>query len=132
MNKEHGISVGLKRIQDRVLLVVDANGKLTEEDYKSATPLINAAADAIKESDLYMFLDVSDFDGWAELSAAWADFKLGLHSGGEFKKIALVGANKFQELAARVTDWFVAGEVESFESRHQAMDWLLDDAAVTG
>ena len=119
----HGLSIGIERIANRFLLTLKASGKLTHEDYETITPMIDTALSMVKQPKVKAFVDITDFEGW-ELRAAWDDFKLGLSHGSEFEKIAVVGNKKWQEVGAKIGNWFVSGEVKYFEDMHEAMDWL--------
>ena len=119
----HGLSIGIERIANRFLLTLKASGKLTHEDYETITPMIDTALSMVNQPKVKAFVDITEFEGW-ELRAAWDDFKLGLSHGSEFEKIAIVGNKKWQEVGAKIGNWFVSGEVKYFEDMHEAMDWL--------
>ena len=120
---KHGLTVGIDRIDNRFYLSLKAVGKLTHEDYKVITPMIDSALNGIKEPKINALMDITELDGW-ELRAAWDDFKLGLQHGSEFEKIALYGNKKWQEVVAKVGSWFISGEVQYFENINDAMFWL--------
>jgi len=123
---KHGLTVGIDRIDNRFYLSLKAVGKLTHEDYKVITPMIDSALNGIKEPKINALMDITELDGW-ELRAAWDDFKLGLQHGSEFNKIALYGNKKWQEVVAKVGSWFISGEVQYFENINDAMFWLKKD-----
>jgi len=120
---KHGLTVGIDRIDNRFYLSLKAVGKLTHEDYKVITPMIDSALKGIKEPKIDALMDITELDGW-ELRAVWDDFKLGLQHGSEFNKIALYGNKKWQEVVAKVGSWFISGEVKYFENINDAMFWL--------
>jgi hypothetical protein len=119
----HGISIGIERTGEHFFLSLKATGKLTHEDYKIITPLIDSALESVKDPKVRVFIDGSELEGW-ELHAAWDDFKLGLKHGSEFEKIAIYGNKKWQEYASKIAAWFVSGEVKFFESADDALAWL--------
>ncbi len=90
------------------------------------TPLLDAALQAVEHSDVRVFVDASEFEGW-ELRAAWDDFKLGLKYGRTFRKIALYGHQPWQACMAKIGRWFTSGEVKYFEDRDKALNWLQFD-----
>jgi len=120
---KHGLTVGIDRINNKFYLTLKAVGKLTHEDYKVITPVIDSALKGIKEPKIDALMDITDLDGW-ELRAVWDDFKLGLQHGSEFEKIALYGNKKWQEVVTKVGSWFMSGEVQYFENINDAMFWL--------
>jgi hypothetical protein len=121
--KRHGLSIGIERIEGRFFLSLKAVGKLTHEDYKIITPMIDSALEGIKDPKINAIIDGTELEGW-ELRAAWDDFKLGLKHGSEFEKIAIVGNKKWQENTAKIGSWFISGEVQYFQSHIDALDWL--------
>ena len=123
--QRHGLSIGIERIDDNFFLSLRAVGKLTHEDYKVITPMIDLALEGVKSPKIKVFVDGSALEGW-ETRAAWDDFKIGLKHGREFEKIAIYGNKHWQELAARVGSWFMPGEAKYFEDEAKALAWLND------
>ena len=121
--QRHGLSIGIERSGSDFFLSLKAAGKLTHEDYKIMTPMIDSALSAVKEPQVKVLIDGTELEGW-ELRAAWDDFKLGLKHGNEFVKIAIYGNKHWQEIAAKIGGWFISGEVKYFESEAEALDWL--------
>ncbi|WP_346837511.1 STAS/SEC14 domain-containing protein [Microbulbifer sp. SAOS-129_SWC] len=119
----HGISIGVERVGNEFYLYFKAVGRLTHDDYRQITPLIDFALREVKAPRVRALMDVREFDGW-ELRAAWDDFKLGLKHGSEFSRVALLGDEKWQKTAARIANWFVAGEVRYFQDADEALEWL--------
>lgn len=115
--------MGMERIGDEIILSFKAVGKLTDEDYKVITPLIEKFLEDVKEPKVKMLFDAREFEGW-ELKAAWDDFKLGLKYGNEISKVAIVGGPKWLEALAKLSKWFVSGEVKTFENMQEALEWL--------
>ena len=124
MNKQrHGLSIGMERIEKTFFLSLRAVGTLTHEDYKTITPLIDSSLEAVKDPEVKVLIDGTEFEGW-ELRAAWDDFKIGLKHGNEFVKIAIYGNKKWQKTAAKIGTWFISGEVRYFEDEKEALSWL--------
>ncbi len=119
----HGLSIGIERTGSEFYLSLKAVGKLTHEDYKIITPMIDSALEGIKQPRIKVLIDGTELDGW-ELRAGWDDFKLGLKHGGEFEKIAIYGNKRWQEMAAKVGSWFISGEAKYFDSLDEALAWL--------
>lgn len=122
-NETHGISIGLERSGANFMLTMKAVGKLTHEDYKKITPLLDSALSCVNDPHVNVLFDATEFEGW-ELRAAWDDFKLGLKYSNSFDKIALFGNKRWQELSAKIGTWFVPGEVKYFNEKSAAIEWL--------
>ncbi len=108
------------------LLAVKASGKLTAHDYEQV--LLPKLASLFKQyRQLRMLLVFSDdFAGWDSTMAAWDDLKIGLEHGGDFKKIAMVGAPQWVGIAMKLFSMFVHGEIKQFSkgAQDQAIIWL--------
>ena len=121
--KKHGLSIGIDRVDDRFYLTLKAVGKLSHEDYKVITPMIDSALEGVGNPSINALVDATELEGW-EIRAAWDDFKIGLKHGREFNKIALYGNKKWQEVGAKVGNWFIGGESRFFEDEESALAWL--------
>jgi hypothetical protein len=85
--------------------------------------MINSALAGVKQAKIKALVDCIELEGW-ELRAAWDDLKLGLKHGNQFMKIAIIGNKRWQEVAAKIGTWLVAGEMEFFDNEETALDWL--------
>ncbi len=122
-NEKHGVSVGIDRIGDEFFVSIKAIGMLTHEDYNVISPMLEAALIKVNQPKVNVLFDVSELKGW-ELRAAWDDFKLGLKHGSDFDKIALYGNRDWQEIVAKIGNWFISGDVKYFDSYTNALKWL--------
>jgi len=120
---EHGISVGLSRINDEIFLKMKVVGKLSHDDYQKFLPMIERALQETEQPHVKLLFDATEFDGW-ELKAAWDDLKFGLEHKKAFTKIAFVGSKTWEKIGLKVTNWFMSGEMEYFEDYDKAIDWL--------
>ena len=121
--KRHGFFIGIERIGSRFFLSLKAKGTLTHEDYERITPLLDNALAEVIDPQVYVFIDGTELEGW-EPRAAWDDFKLGLRHGNQFERIAIYGNKGWQNMAAKIADWFIAGEAKFFENEDAALTWL--------
>jgi hypothetical protein len=121
----HGISIGIVRAGSNFFLSLKAIGKLTHEDYEVITPMIDSALATVKQPKVDVLIDGTELEGW-ELRAAWDDFKLGLKHNNEFNKIAIYGNKNWQEISAKISSWFISGEVKYFENLEEATHWLSE------
>ncbi|HAS6347262.1 STAS/SEC14 domain-containing protein [Vibrio sp. IRLE0018] len=121
--QRHGITFGVNRIGSESILVFKATGTLTHQDYQAITPILDNALQGIAPEQMKMLADITEFSGW-EPRAAWDDFQLGLKMGLNIKKIAIYGDKNWQELAAKIGNWFISGEMKSFSDYESAIEWL--------
>jgi len=120
---EHGISIGINRVDDFFFIKMKIVGKLTHNNYTSMTPMLESSLEGAKNLKVKVLLDAIEFDGW-ELRAAWDDFKFGMKYKDLFSKIAIVGASNTDEYLAKFGSWFISGEMEFFNSLDSAYAWL--------
>ncbi len=119
----HGLSLGIERINNNIVMVIKAQGKLTHDDYALMTPMLDSSMAGVDKPNLKVLVDITEFEGW-DLRAMWDDFKLGVKYGSDFGKIAIYGHKNWQALAAKVGSWFISGEIQTFEDIEQAIEWL--------
>jgi len=124
---QHGISVGIERINDAFMMTLTINGKLKHSDYEIIVPMLESAIAGVEQPKINALVDMREFNGW-ELRAAWDDLKLGLKHGRAFTKIAMIGNKKWEEYAAKVGSWFIAGDIIYFEDKTEACNWLNKSA----
>lgn len=124
--KRHGLTIGMERTGEQFFLSMKPVGTLTHSDYEKINPLIDSTLAGVSEPSINVFLDGTELDGWG-LRAAWDDMKLGLKHGSEFRKIAIIGNKKWQEVSAKLGGWFVSGEVRFFEDAAEGLKWLGQD-----
>ncbi len=124
-SNRHGLSIGIERRDSDVFLALKAVGKLTHEDYKIITPMIDSALAEVREPKVKVLSDGTELEGW-ELRAAWDDLRLGLKHNNDFHRIAIFGNRRWQEIAARIGAWFASGEVKYFDDEEDALDWLSE------
>ncbi len=122
-NKEHGISVGIRRIGEYVYMQMNITGKLEHEDYMLMVPMLENAIKGMDKPKIEVLIDASNFEGWS-LEAAWDDLKFGMKHKDEFTKIAFVGNKKYEEYGIKISNWFLSGEMRYFEDIDAAKEWI--------
>jgi hypothetical protein len=120
-------SVELEYSDTKVFLSLVIHGTLSHEDYMEMTPMLESVFDEIDHPTINALIDITDLEGWT-LHAAWDDLQLGLNHGRQFKKIAIIGNQHWQQMLSKVGDWFVAGDVHYFENKDPAIGWLNECA----
>ena len=119
----HGLFISCETTNNNIFIKFKAIGTLTHEDYEQITPIIDATLETVAEPTVNVLVDIEELEGW-ELKAAWDDLKLGLKHGKEFNKIAIYGHKKWQKIAASIGSWFIGGEIKSFETLKDAIEWI--------
>jgi len=125
-NIEHGISIGINRVEDTFFIKLKINGTLTHEDYKMMLPMIENAIKDVEQPNIKVLVDAIDFDGW-EMKALWDDLKFSLGHIELYNKIAFVGNKKWEEYAIKISNWFMIGDIEYFENIDDAINWINKD-----
>lgn len=126
MSKEHhGITIVIETIDSESIWVLKVAGKLTHHDYEEIIPALESSLKDINSKHLKMLVDITEFSGW-EPRAVWDDFKLGLKIGFNIDKVAIYGDQKWQELTAKIGNWFISGEMKFFSDDQSAIKWLLE------
>jgi hypothetical protein len=103
------------------------SGKVTAEDYEVLIPQLDQAIAA--SGKINMLVVMGDFEGWAGLDAAKADFKLGTHQYRQVEKAAFVGDKKWQEWMVKIMDPFTRRTNERFfdlEQLDNAWQWIKE------
>lgn len=107
------------------VVAVEAVGKVTADDYESVLmPAVEAAtADGAKARMLLLF--GSEFEGY-DAEAALDDLKMGLHTWGEFERIAFVSDNGGYKALVKGFGFLMPGEVKLFavEQLDAAKEWV--------
>ncbi|MGJ3243923.1 MAG: STAS/SEC14 domain-containing protein [Opitutales bacterium] len=122
-DSENRLNVQIDHGERGICLRITAVGKLTHEDYELLSPLIEDALSGVDEPSIYALIDARRFEGW-ELKALWDDLKLGAAHGREFKRVAVLGHQRWQVLLSKVAKVFVAGETRFFTDESEAWAWL--------
>jgi 6-phosphofructokinase len=104
------------------------SGELTAEDYDSLLPKLDEAIAAHGKINLLMVM--GDFEGWSDLDAAKADFKLGTHQYRQVEKAAYIGSKKWQKWIVKILDPFTRRTDECFfdlEQLDEAWSWVKEE-----
>ncbi|MFT5661682.1 MAG: hypothetical protein ACI9TV_002329 [Sulfurimonas sp.] len=123
---EHGISVGISRVNESFFIKMKVSGTLTHNDYNAMVPILRDSLQSVKEPQVNILVDGTELDSF-ELRAAWDDFKFGLEFDSVFRKIAYVGTKSWEEYGITISNWFVSGEIRFFESFDEAYAWLSQE-----
>ena len=126
---EHGISIGISRVDKFLFMKIKINGILKHEDYETMVPMLENALVGINQPQVKVLVDAREFDGW-EFRAAWDDFKFGLEFKEVFTKIAFVGNRSWEEYGVKIGSWFMSTNMEFFKSLDDAYAWLNEEIQI--
>ena len=102
MNRHHhGLSVGIEAHGDLIFVVIKAIGKLTHDDYRQFTPMLESALAAVEHPHC----------------TVWAVGRNG----------QLVRMCSWQEWFAKIGSWFIGGRMEGFTDKQQELLWLSEN-----
>jgi len=105
------------------LIAARLSGKLDEDNLKTIHERIHQIIDRDSKVDFYFEMD--DFEGYT-LKGFWEDIKTDAAHINDYGKMAFVGEKKWQEWAAKATDFFTGSDAKYFkkENKAQAMAWI--------
>lgn len=99
------------------------SGKISKEDVEKIHSRIH---DIIKNKEkVDFYFEMVDFEGYT-LKGFWEDIKVDTTHISDYGKMAFVGEKKWQEWAAKATDFFTSSEVKYFDLKdeEQAQNWI--------
>ena len=104
-------------------IAVLVSEKLTEKDNDTLLPHLENAIKA--HGKIRLFWEMRDFEGW-EGKGFWNITQFDAKHADSFTHIALVGEKKWQEWAAKATDFFTKSEVKYFDlkDKERAKIWI--------
>ncbi|HHD72922.1 MAG TPA: STAS/SEC14 domain-containing protein [Epsilonproteobacteria bacterium] len=123
--KEHGIGIAIKKGKSKLFVELTMIGKLTHDDYQVFVPMIDKALKEAKGLDTKLLIDMRNFKGW-EIRASWDDLKFGVKHRNDFRKMAIIGDKKWEEISIEMMDHLSKGKMKFFKERDKALEWLLD------
>lgn len=121
----HGFTIGMERFNNQFVLTFKVSRKLTHDDYKKITPLIDSSLEGVKDPKINVLADIEKLEG-LELRAAWDDLKIRLKYGSSFNKIAILGKQSWIKYGSKVSEWFINGEIKQFDDINDAITWISE------
>ncbi len=113
----------IKPETDETLLVLEVTGKMSEQELKQLDPELHRRRNHPGDSSLVMIMD--DFDGYESLDALWTDLKMDMAHKDDFKKIAIIGDDRWERGLSKLAGMITDGELKFFakEDKAAAMAW---------
>ncbi|WP_026462408.1 STAS/SEC14 domain-containing protein [Adhaeribacter aquaticus] len=105
------------------LVAIRLTGTLVKEDYNQLIPVLESKINQFGKIDLYWEMDHAD--GW-EPAALWEDIKFDIKHINSFRKVAIVGDKKWEELIANLIKPFTTAEISYFDTsqKEEAFIWV--------
>lgn len=105
------------------LVAVVVSGTLEREDYNQLIPHVEAKIRQYGKINLYW--EMNGFEGW-NMASALQDLKLDLRHANDFRRVAMVGAQKWEDWLTQLMKPFSDAEVKYFDltERELAMAWV--------
>ena len=105
------------------LISAKLSGKISKEDVEKVHQSIHDIIKLNEKVDFYFEMD--DFNGYT-LKGFWEDIKTDAAHIDDYGKMAFVGDKKWQEWAAKATNFFTSSEVIFFELKNKeaAKNWI--------
>ena len=113
----------IKPHSTETLLILEISGKLSKGDFEQLDPELHRRRDLPRDSRLVMIMD--DFDGYESLDALWTDLKMDMAHKDDFKKIAIIGDDRWERGLSKLAGMITDGELKFFakEDKAAAMAW---------
>ncbi|HEV7349721.1 STAS/SEC14 domain-containing protein [Telluribacter sp.] len=108
------------------LVAVVVSGTLEKDDYEQLIPLMEVKISHYGKINLYW--EMEEFEGW-NVAAAWQDLKLDVSHANDFRRVAMVGAKKWEDWLTQLMKPFSSAEIKYFDpdERELAMAWVKDE-----
>tara|TARA_E500000318_G_scaffold110533_1_gene126260 strand:+ start:5702 stop:6058 length:357 start_codon:yes stop_codon:yes gene_type:complete len=105
------------------LISAKISGKISKNEVEKIHSLIHEILK--KNSKVDFYFEMEDFDGYT-LKGFWEDIKVDSAHISDYGKMAFVGEKKWQEWAAKATDFFTSSEVKFFDLKDKelAKTWI--------
>tara|TARA_R110000764_G_scaffold51464_1_gene112547 strand:- start:382 stop:801 length:420 start_codon:yes stop_codon:yes gene_type:complete len=105
------------------LISAKISGTISKADVEKIHQLIHKIIENGKKADFYF--EMEDFEGYT-LKGFWQDIKVDSAHISDYGKMAFVGEKKWQEWAAKATDFFTSSEVKYFDLKDKelAKTWI--------
>ena len=112
--------------QDR-LIVLRVSGTADVADYDQLGPWLEQRL-AGPARPLRLLVLAQDWQGWADLDAAWADLRLDIRFAGKFERIAIVGDSRWQEWMTNLSRLFISTQLRWFDALQAAAakTWVVE------
>lgn len=115
--------IAIKNLGNKNVIATVASGKLDEKDYEKLKQLLSEKIES--EQNINWYFEMQDFDGWTA-KALWEDVKIDIKLYDNYKKIAMVGDEKWEKWMSKLMKPFTSAEVKYFKLKDKkiAQEWI--------
>ena len=105
------------------LVAIRLSGTLDKQDYDQLIPVLESKINQFGKIDMYWEMEASA--GW-QPNALWQDIKFDIKHINSFRKVAIVGDKKWEDLIAKLIKPFTTAEIRYFDTQQKdaAMAWV--------
>lgn len=105
--------------------MVEATGKINDEDYRRLVPQLEHVIETA--GSLRLMVRLLDFHGWTP-KGLLEDLRFDMKHHGHFQRVAIVGEKATERVGTTLSKPFFSGDMRFFEDEPSAEAWL-DEAA---
>ncbi len=102
------------------LIGLRLSGTLDDGDNEWLIPRLKATVDMFGYTNI--LIEINDFHG-SKLKTVWDDIKLGLKYKDKVNRVAIVGDNKWEKVATKVSNTIMRPNIEYFEKTDIEFAW---------
>jgi len=115
--------ISVDQLNENNVLSIKVSGKLSQADYAKIIPQVENLLE--KHGIIKFYIQLMDFSGF-EKGALWEDIKFDFKHRNQYGKTAIVGENKWEAYATKISGLFFSAELKFFypEQSDAAWDWL--------
>lgn len=128
LQKEQIFIPGIKKIDTDAndnFLAFSLTGKINPQEFTVLDTEFTKFTQEGKPLNLY--IELTGFEGYSNISAMWDDFKIGLKHYSDLKKVAIVNQGEWMDFIVKIGDIFTPGiNMEHFDvnDKEKAKVWL--------
>ena len=117
--------LNVKLDKTKGIAILEPDGKLSEEDFKSATSIIDPYLEKMGELN-GIIIHVKSFPGWDSFSALITHLRFVKEHHKRISHVAFVSDSPIGSFAEHVASHFVSAEVKSFsfDELEESMKWI--------
>ena len=120
------MSISLSEEKKGKIVIIEASGKLTKEDYAHFVPTVEKHIKTYHK--IRMVFEMKDFHGW-EASALWQDLKFDAKHFRDIERLAMVGDKRWEKGMSVFCKPFTLAKIRYFDASEteKAYKWIRED-----
>ena len=118
----HGISIGISRLDSEFILTLTLAGTLNHQDFQYMPSMLRSALTEVASQTVKAFINTERFQG-LESQSSWFDFSL-TEQNTEFSQMAVLTNDSNLAISQQISHWFNSGDIAYFTDHESALHWL--------